>query len=109
MPPRSRSVGAPRWLVVATAVVASTAAAGRDLELLQRVRAVLAAEELLDQCGQLVGPQRRVVATHDVDERLGHVAPASNAASRIASTVRQARTDAATSWTRTMRQPVMTP
>ncbi len=80
------------------------AAAGHR-ELLDAERTVVAAEELVDEGGDRVVAQDRVVAGHQMH---GH-RTATGVAARMASTVRQTRTVPATSWTRTIRAPCPTP
>ena len=88
--------------VGATALAFRRAAAG-DLVLLEREGRIVAGQQLADEQRERLDAEDGVVAFHEVN---GHgVAPAASSAS----IVRQTRMVPATSWTRTMRQPCMTP
>src|SRR5207302_20396 len=90
---------------------------GGQGELLEGQGRVVVAEQLGDERLRGVGPEAGIVAEDEVDGRGAAHAPsppggpvtASALASRIRSTRRTTRTVPATSWTRTIRHPWLTP
>src|SRR5207249_10237166 len=82
---------------------------GRQGELLQGEAGVVGTQQVGDQRLGGVGPEAGIVADHEVDRGyLAHSLPPASA-SRIRSISRTTRTVPATSWTRTIRQPWLTP
>src|SRR5581483_1122333 len=97
---------------VGLTVAAGGLGPGRQRELLQGQAGIVGADQFGDQRFGGVGPEAGVVAEDEVDGRDGaHPAPppASAWASRSRSVRRTTRTVPATSWTRTIRQPRLTP
>ena len=92
---------------------------GGQRELLEGEARIVGAEQFGDQRLGGVGPEAGVVADDEVDGLRGTPrAPGTHrcagggsatSASRIRSTIRTTRTVPATSWTRTIRQPWLTP